>query len=139
MADISITATSVKFVSGTKHNSNNAGETVTAGQGVYLKAADSKWWKMDNNVDQATSGYGVQTGFALHGAAADQPLTVQTTGDIDIGATVVVGAVYVVSTTAGGWAPHADLASTNYITYGGYAITTGRLRLINAATGLQVA
>lgn len=139
MADISITAANVIFVSGTKHNSNTAGETITAGHMVYLKASDSKWWKADNNVDQATSGYGVQTGIALHGAAAGQPLVVQTTGDITIGATVAVGVVYVLSTTAGGLAPHADLVSTNYITYGGYAITTGRLRMINAATGLQVA
>lgn len=135
MADITITATSVKRVSGAVHNQNNFGETVTAGMPVYLKVADAKWYKIDNNVDAATSGVGATaTGIALNGGAVDQPAVVLTSGDVDIGATVVVGEVYVASQTAGGIAPHGDLASGNFVTYIGYAITTGRLRLMNVAT-----
>lgn len=141
MADITITAASVAKASNTVTVSNyNAGEAITAGQFVYLKAADSEWYKAQCDGTAEESGYGVKSGVALHTSANGQPLVVQTEGTITIGATVVAGTEYVVSATAGGIAPHADLTtSTHRYTRIGYATTTGILQLDISATGIALA
>lgn len=140
MADITITAASVaKGTDVTTVSNYPAGETITAGQVVYLKSSDSKWWKAQADGTAEESGSGVQVGIALHGSLANQPLVVQTAGTITIGATVVVGTTYVVAATAGGIAPHADLVSTNKYTRVGYGITTGSLQIDVRATGLALA
>lgn len=136
MADLSITAASVVRVNGTTKSDKVFGETCAAGQPVYLKEADSRWWKADNNVDAATAAIG---GITLNGGAAGQPAVVLQNGDVTIGATLAVGGTYVVSSTAGGICPIADLASTNYVSYVGYAISTTVLRLNILPTGYQVA
>jgi hypothetical protein len=54
-------------------------------------------------------------GIALNSAALDQPLSVQRTGDIDLGATLTVGEIYVVSdATAGKIRPASDLGTGDY-------------------------
>lgn len=136
MADLIITAANVVRVNGTTKSDKVFGETCTAGQTVVLKETDSRWWKADNNVDAATASIG---GIALNGGAAGQPAVVLQNGDVTIGATVAVGSTYVVSATAGGICPIADLASTNFVSYVGYAISTTVLRLNILPTGYQVA
>lgn len=137
MADLSITAANVvKGTGAVPDASKVAGETVTAGQTVYLKASDNRWWKSQAD---ATSTEAAASGIALNGASAGQPLVVQTAGEITIGATVAVGGVYVVSATAGGIAPVADLASTNYLTVIGYGKTTAIIVMDVNPTGIQVA
>lgn len=140
MADLSITAANVAVSASARvNNTANAGETITAGMSVYLKAADGRWWKAQCDGVIAESGSGVLRGIALHGSLAGQPLAVMEAGDIVIGATVTVGTEYYVSATAGGICPVADLASTNYLTIVGYAITTTVIRLLMTATGIQKA
>lgn len=114
------------------------GEAVTAGQAVYLKSSDGKWWlaQCDGTAEEAGSG-GV--GVALNGGAANQPAAVQTGGLITIGGTVAATLVYVVSATAGGICPIADLVSTNKLTILGYATTTGVIDLRPLATGVAKA
>lgn len=137
MADLSITAANVvKGTGAVLDASKVAGETITAGQTVYLKASDNRWWKSQAD---ATSTEAAASGVALNGASAGQPLVVQTAGEITIGATVAVGGVYVVSATAGGIAPVADLASTNYLTVIGYGKTTAIIVMDVNPTGIQVA
>lgn len=139
MADISITAANVaKGTGAVVVNNYPAGESVTAGQVVYLKSSDSKWYKAQADGTSEESGYGVQRGIALHASAANQPLVVQTAGLITIGATVVAATEYVVSATAGGIAPHADLASTNKYTRVGYATTSAILMVEMNPTGVAV-
>lgn len=140
MADITITATSVvKSTGAIVRTDKPAGETITAGQVVYLKSSDSKWWKAQCDGTAEESGVGVAMGIALNGAGAGQPVAVQTSGDITIGATIVAGTTYVVSATGGGIAPQADLTSTNRVTFVGYGKTTGILTLNIIATGVQIA
>lgn len=123
MADISITASQVARGSTYTINTDYlAGATITAGQAVYVDGSNT--WQLaqcDGTAVEAGSG---TFGIALHGATSGQPLAVQTAGLITIGATVVAGTPYVISTTAGGIAPFADLASTNRVTYLGFASTT---------------
>lgn len=138
MADLSITVASVAKVSGGVETTYLAGETITAGMVVYLKAADSRWYKAQCDGTAEESGVGVLTGIALHGSLAGQPLAVQRDGTITIGATVVTGTEYVVSAAAGAICPHADLVSTNKYTRVGYASSTSVLTLGLLSTGVAV-
>jgi len=119
MADITITAANVIRTSADT-TTGIAGETITAGMAVYLKASDSRYWKAqsDGTLAEATA-----VGVALHAALANQPLTIATSGTINIGATTAK-VFYYVSSTAGGIAPVADLTSGHYIASIGYATAT---------------
>lgn len=123
MADLTVTAASVLFTSGTKESSYNAGESVTAGQCVYLSAS-STWLKAQCDGTAVEAGSS-DLGIALHAAGAGQPLAVAKTGStINIGATTSKNTVYFVSATAGGVMPVADLATGNRIARLGYATAT---------------
>jgi hypothetical protein len=126
-ADITVTATSVKLSSGTS-SLYNAGAAVTAGQVVYLHT-DGLVYLSDANASATTKAI---TGIALNGAAIGQPVSVQTSGTITIGATVAVG------TTAGGIAPSTDLASTWGTIIIGVADTTGTIKLQFFDSGVDV-
>jgi hypothetical protein len=121
MADLTVTAASVLFTSGTK-NTGVAGATITAGQSLYLDSADSK---LKLAQADGTAAEVAAVGIALHAAGANQPLTYAGSGSvINIGATTVKTTTYVVSATAGGVAPQADLTSGHRICRLGYATAT---------------
>jgi hypothetical protein len=113
MADLTITAASV--VPGSNANTvlGTAGETITAGQAVYKNSTSSKWMKADNNAASAEArGSDVSnTGIALTGSSLNQPIAVQLSGDITIGASLTAGESYYLSDTAGAIAPKADIAT----------------------------
>jgi len=133
MADITITAANVVKTSADTA-AGIAGETITAGQAVYLKASDSRYWKASN----ATAAEANVVGVALHAALAGQPLTIATAGTINIGATTAK-VFYYVSPTAGGICPVADVLSTKYISSVGYATATdGSFVVKPTATGAVV-
>jgi len=93
-----------------------AGETLTAGQSVYYKISDGRWYKAQATT-LALSGYGTQVGICLVGGTVGTAVTIATSGDVDLGVSVTVGTIYVISAAnAGGIAPWADLASTNLVT-----------------------
>ncbi len=112
MADLSITSASVVAGSGAKKVTGTAGVAVTAGQVVYLDSTTTTYKLADT--DSATAAVRSPAGIALHAAAANQPLTVLTSGPVTIGATVAVGDVFYLSGTAGGLAPFADVAAGDY-------------------------
>ena len=146
MADISITPANV-VRGGTSadvvNRAYNAGATVTAGQAVYLDTAASPMaWKLaqcDGTSIESGYGDGVEFGIALHAASSGQPLAVQTDGTITIGGTVVATTEYVVSATAGGICPAADLASTNKYTRIGYGTTTAIIAIHKRASNVAKA
>lgn len=112
MSDLSITAANVKAGAGARVDKRyNAGATIAQGKAVYLDAAN-KWQLADCN--SATALARVATGVSLNSASADQPLTVQTGGDITIGATVANGTDYYLSGTPGGICPRGDLTTGDY-------------------------
>ena len=125
MADISVTAANVKKGSGATTITGTAGETITAGQVLYLDTADNEYKKADADA----SASAVAAGIALCGAADGQPIIIQTGGNINIGGTVTVGEIYVVSATAGGVAPEGDLTTGNYVTVLGIGTTTANIAL----------
>lgn len=135
MSDISITAASVVAGSNAKKRSGIAGETITAGQPIYL-AATGKYMKADSNSGTALAKTAV--GIALHGASLNQPLTIQYEGDITIGATLTAGARYYLSETAGGIQPEADLGAGEDVCLLGLAKSTTVLSLNIQAPGVTL-
>lgn len=127
MADLSITAASVIAGSNAVIARGTFGETVTAGQAVYLDSSTKKWLKADSN--SATAAARQAGGIALNGGAINQPATVQTAGDITIGATLTAGSPYYLSETPGGIEPTADLGSGEYVCLLGLASSTTVLHL----------
>lgn len=120
MADLVVTATSVVNVSASLLT-GTAGETITAGQALYVKATDGRLWKAqaDGTTEEATVA-----GVALNGASVGQPVQYASGGDITIGATTAKTTTYVLSAAAGGICPQADLVSTNKIVRIGHAKDT---------------
>lgn len=109
MAAISITAADV--VRGANARTQNAdfGATVTQGQVVYTDSADNKYKLAD--ADSATAAARAPSGIALNAGSNGQPGTIQTQGDITIGATLTPGLPYFLSPdTPGGIALIADVA-----------------------------
>jgi hypothetical protein len=137
MADLAITAANVVAVSGAKTVHGIAGATVTAGQVVYRDPTTRKFLLAD--ADSGTAAARVPAGIALHGASLNQPLTIITEGDLNIGATLTLGTTYYLSGTAGGVAPPADLSSGEYVTALGTASSTSNLKVKLNVTGAAVA
>lgn len=127
MADLTVTATSVLFTSGPTET-RNAAAAITAGQAVYAASSTTVALAQADG----TSAEADAVGIALNGAGTGQPVTYAKHGAvINIGATTSKATAYVVSATAGGVAPQADLVSTNKIVYLGYATATDGSFVLN--------
>ena len=140
MADATVTAANVQPVTTgtnqTKIASVTAGATITAGQSVY-KNSSGTWALADADASAETAGQrGV--GVALNGASSSQPLDVATGGEYDPGFTATEGVMYVLSGTAGGVAPSADLATGDWVTILGVGNSSGNIDLICKYFGSQV-
>jgi hypothetical protein len=134
MADITITAASVAKVSGGTYE-GIAGATITAGQACYLDAADSNKIKLARS--DTTAEAAAVRGIALHGSLANQPIVLQTSGVIAIGATVVLGGFYALSDTPGGICPTADVGASEFSTLIGIANTVAQLTLNFLISGVE--
>ena len=131
MADYSVTAASVVKTANTAISEGIAGATITAGMAVYIDTSDSSKLK---GCDADASASSVAAGIALHGAANGQPLKYATSGNLTFNAAFAAGDCVVVSTTVGGVAPYADLASGDFVTILGIATSTTNLKIqINAS------
>lgn len=75
-----------------------AGETITAGQAVYLKGADGRVWKADADASESLDNF---IGIALEGGDADDTIMVQTEGLVTGLSGLTAGSFYYVSSTAG--------------------------------------
>lgn len=136
MADLTITAASVIQGSNAVVVHGTAGASITAGDAVYKDSADSEWKLADNNDTDLKSGSN-GFGIALHAAEDGQPLSVQTQGNIDLGATLSVGETYIVSANAGKIADIGDATTNTYMTYVGYADAADNLVMAIGHTGVQ--
>lgn len=131
MADLSITAADVALVDGvTRHGT--AGATIAAGDAVRVTGGEVLL------ASDASAAAAACTGVALNAASDGQPVAYQESGTIDMGATVAVGKVYVLSTD-GGIAPVDDIATGEYITVIGVGVTTANIKLGLNASGVQAA
>lgn len=137
MADLAITAAQVLVTSDTVTASGTAGATITAGQPVYLDAADSKYKLADANASSTTAA---AVGIALHASLDGQPIKIATGGDLTLGAGAApaVGTTYVLSATAGGIAPNVDAASGWFKTILGVGKTGNILSMKVFASGQAI-
>lgn len=131
MANITITAANFLPSASATFNVNAAvaGETLVAGELVYLKAADGRYWKA---VATSTAASTV-VGFSANGAAAGQRVTIVTKDTATACGAVLpaIGAVLGLSaTSAGKLCPIADVISgTNAYTLAvAQAVTTSTIR-----------
>ena len=131
MAAISITAANVIKSTGAMVETGISGATITAGQLVYKKASDSKFYLADGDSVSVAADAEVDNvhGIALHGASASQPLTVQKSGNITIGGTVAVGEVYALDCVAGGIIPESEIATTDYVTLVGIGVSATVIKM----------
>lgn len=126
MADLSITAANVGVAGTAVTTIVQVGETVTAGQPGYRKAIDGLYYKADANASSATAE---ALGVFLSGASTSGYALFCTAGSYLAGATLTVGETYVVSATAGGIAPLADVTTGWYVTILGVASSATTLQL----------
>lgn len=136
MADITVTPANVVTYAGGSYETGTAGATITAGQTLYKDSADDNKLKLADANASATTA--TVCGIALHAATSGQPIRYQTGGDVNPGATVTVGTIYVQSGTAGGIAPSADLLTGLYATILGVGITASKIKLILYNSGVAV-
>lgn len=136
MTDIVITAANVVAGADAVRDSGSAGEAIAAGQAVYRSSATNKWMLADNN--SATAEARKATGIALNGAALNQPLMVQKSGDITIGGAIVAGAAYYLSDTPGGICPVADVGAGESVCLLGLAKSTSVLALNIQYPGVEL-
>jgi hypothetical protein len=146
--DLVQTSTNVVTVSGGSQLTLPAQGVITAGNSVFKNAA-GQWQQAFCGAGQAAlnSGYGTQFGIAINNApAAGMPVTafVPTPGQssqINVGATTVIGTMYIISpNNAGAISPLADWITTNqYLTYLGFGFTTGGIieMQISLATNIK--
>lgn len=135
MANLSLTAGNVIPDSGYVFRDGVAGETLTQGVLVYLKAADERFWLAHCETSSATAD---MVGIALNAASAGQAVRVMTAGTITIGATVAVGTLYLLS-TSGLIMPHGDIATSDWISFLGSGSTTTKIKLGIHISGVQKA
>ena len=134
MADITQTAANVAAGSSTTRvQLVQAGEAITQGKPVYL-ASDGKYYQTDAN-DTAVKAQA--KGIAVSPASTDGYFLMSVDGLINLGATLAVGQVYVVSATKGAIAPYGDLTTNDYVTILGVATTTALLDINILVSGVQ--
>lgn len=111
---VDLTITPASFVPGpnAKFQQGIAGATITAGQPVALDSSTERYVLADANVSTRVK----VEGFAANGASAGQPLTILVEDDdLTLGATLSMTApIYVLSDTAGGVKPSADITTGDY-------------------------
>lgn len=137
MADLTITASQVLAGAGAVIETGNAGETITQGQTVYRNSSDKEIYLADADDTAATA---TVLGIALNSASDGQPIKFQTDGTITLGAGAAPteGVIYVLSGTAGGIAPSADLATSDYVSILGVGNASNGISLNIQASGFQV-
>jgi len=125
MADLIITAANVLEGTQARKQTGTAGATITQGDSVYVDTAGQLQAAL-KGVDSASAA---AVGIALNSAEAGQPVTYQSGGEIDVGATLAIGETYVVGAAAGGIAPIADVIATEFSTILGIATAAGVLKM----------
>lgn len=135
MADLSVTASSVVPQAGATIKSGTAGEAISAGELVYLNTTTNTIDLADANALASAAVVGI----AVCSAATGQPVSFVSAGPVALGSILTAGAVYVLSSTAGGLAPVADLSSTEYTSIIGVASSATVLNVKINNTGALTA
>jgi len=132
MADISQTAANVKLISG-PYGEGTAGESLTQGQPIYLDG--STGYRCDAN---DTAAKAECKGLVLTPASTSGKFLYAKPGAVvDLGATLTVTQLYIVSANVGAIAPYSDLATASYLTVLGGGKTAAQLLFDPYVLGVQ--
>lgn len=112
MADISVTAANVTWVSGARPRVVKGGATITPGQAVYLNTSTNEYELADADTDAASEFAGIAIS---NGENARDMIIAPPGAVINFGATLAAGTIYTVSATAGGICPDTDLTTGDYV------------------------
>ena len=128
MADVTITAANVDAPT-PGISTGVSGEAISIGDVLYADSSDSN--KLKKAQADGTAAEATVVGIAMNTtSAADQHVGYATSGALTLGSGLTQGEVYFVSGTAGGIAPDADIATSNwYRSYLGVASSTTVLQL----------
>ncbi len=134
MTDLTITAASVANLSGVgKRLLGTAGGTITAGMPVRFGTNGRLIASANTSLAAAKVD-----GIALNSASDGQPLSYQAEGSINLGATLAIGKVYVLS-AAGLISPVDDVTAADFVTVIGVGITAASLKLGICASDVAAA
>jgi len=134
MADLIVTAGNVLAGTNAVTKSVTWGETITAGLAVYKDATSGRYKKAST----ASAALAAIEGISLNGGANGQPGTIVTSGNLNPGATVSVGTVYVASDTVGNIATSADNSTGDYRTIIGIGTTASNIAVNIQAGGVAI-
>ena len=135
MADLVITTADLELNnSRSRPTTVQAGLAVSIGQAIYLDTTTGKYSPADADLS-ATADV---AGIAITSADADGYLSMLSTTDLILGATLVTGDPYFLSTNAGSICSHSDLGAGDYVTLIGFASSTSVLELDITATGIVI-
>lgn len=140
MATITITKGDVVPSSSSTRNTGIAGEAIVAGEVIYLKASDNRWYKADcTTLEKSGNASAQNLRFALADASTAQPIVFAEPGSlITVGTVLAKGIWYVLSATAGKLANHGDLTTGQYSVNMGYAPTTSTFFFSPTPTGVTI-
>lgn len=129
MSTLSQTAANVVAGTGAKAVTGTAGGTITAGMPVYIDTGDNNEVKACQST--TTELQAAAEGIALNGASNGQPITYQTEGEINLGATLTAGAILTVDDSAAGAISNAigDIATGNFVTVLGVATSSSLMKI----------
>lgn len=134
MADIALTPSNVVPGTDASLRFGTAGQSIPAGKAVYLSRTTKKYMLADNN--STTPEARTTVGIAVNSAAPDQPLAVQSGGDIALGTVLVPNTPYFLSDTPGGICPIGDLGAGEYVCQVLLSKSTTVATIIIRATGV---
>lgn len=134
MADLVLTGIEVAS-SRSRGTTVQAGESIDAGELVYLNSSTSKY----NLADASAASTASVAGIAVTSASTDGYFLYVANEDIDLGAILTAGTFYYLSATPGKIAPFADLVSSNVVSQIGYATTTSNLKVAISNTEVAIA
>lgn len=141
MATITITNTAVTPSGTAPQSSGVAGEAISAGNFLYLKSSDNRWYKADaTTAEKSGNGLAQNIRMALNDAvAAGQPISLAEPGAVlNIGSVVAKGIWYLLSATAAKMCNHGDLTTGQYSVSLGYAPTATTFYFDPKPTGVVV-
>jgi len=136
MTDLSQTSGNVEWNSGTNQKTGIAGEAITAGEPVYISSSDGRLYAAEAGDTAAkAAAVGIATATAEKAGAI---ISYAPPGaNIDVGASTTQAEVYVVSATAGGIAPVADLVEDDYVTVLFVGTGSSDVTVLDGVSGVQ--
>ena len=133
MADLTQTAANVKVKSNSNVTIVTVGEAVSAGMPGYKNTADSNKYYKAITTNATTA---LAAGIFMTSAATAGSAVFLTSGDCDLGATLVIGETYFVSNTTGKIMPSADVSTGEFVTSLGTATAADNFPLSIQASGI---